>query len=132
MNFLDRNTLPKFQERLDLAASELNDAEDIFCKAINELAGRIYILANVTPPEEREEYAEETNFLLLDTLARVQNDFTDLRETVQDFLNQSNEELHNLEAKYVDLEARLNALDDAAARKEDLNVLYYRVSKDGE
>ena len=28
MNFLDRNTLPRFQERLDLAASELNDMED--------------------------------------------------------------------------------------------------------
>ena len=58
MNYLDRNTLPRFQERLDLAASELNDMEDIFTKAINELAGRAYIIAAMIPEEDRSQYCE--------------------------------------------------------------------------
>ena len=58
MNFLDRNTLPRFQERLDLAASELNDMEDIYVQAINELAGRIYNIANLVSQEERSQYED--------------------------------------------------------------------------
>lgn len=129
MNFLDRNTLPKFQERLDLAASELNDMEEIICKAINELAGRLYIITNLIPLEQREQYAQENSFLLLDTIANVQTALNTLENTVTEIENQRASDVEDLTNKYNDLERRLNALDDAAARKEDLNVVLYRTGE---
>ena len=122
MNFLDRNTLPRFQERLDLAASELNDMEDIYVQAINELAGRIYNIANLVSQEERSQYAEETNYLILDTIQSLTNQIATLESRIE-FLEEIN-------TKYLDLEARLNALDDAAARKDDLNVLLWRSGRE--
>lgn len=129
MNFLDRNTLPKFQERLDLAASELNDMEEIICKAINELAGRLYIITNLIPLDQREQYAQENSFLLLDTIANVQTALNTLENTVIEIENQRASDVEDLTNKYNDLERRLNALDDAAARKEDLNVVLYRTGE---
>lgn len=126
MNFLDRNTLPKFQERLDLAASELNDMEEIICKAINELAGRIHIINNLVDKTQREDYAEETNYLILDTLRNIQEDISILKTDVINIKVQDNKKYQELSDKYFELEERLNALDDAAARKEDLNVVLYR------
>jgi hypothetical protein len=129
MNFLDRNTLPKFQERLDLAASELNDMEEIICKAINELAGRMYILTNLIPLEEREQYAQENSFLILDTIASIQGGLKNLEDKVTEIENKRTTDVEDLNNKFTDLEARLNALDDAAARKADLNVVLYRTGE---
>lgn len=129
MNFLDRNTLPKFQERLDLAASELNDMEEIICKAINELAGRLYILTNLIPLEEREQYAQENSFLILDTIASIQGGLKNLEDKVTEIENKRTTDVEDLNTKFTDLEARLNALDDAAARKADLNVVLYRTGE---
>lgn len=129
MNFLDRNTLPKFQERLDLAASELNDMEEIICKSINELAGRIHILTNMIPLEERAQYAQENSFLLLDTMTSIQTALTNLENQVTEIENQRTTDVEDLNTRFTDLEARLNALDDAAARKADLNVVLYRTGE---
>lgn len=129
MNFLDRNTLPKFQERLDLAASELNDMEDIYCKAINELAGRIYILTNLIPADERNKYAQENNYLLLDTITRIQTAISSLESRVTEIEEQRDEDISELNTKYLELERRFNALDDAAARQKDLNVVLYRTGE---
>lgn len=129
MNFLDRNTLPKFQERLDLAASELNDMEEIICKAINELAGRMYILTNLIPLEEREQYAQENSFLILDTITSIQGGLKNLEDKVTEIENKRTTDVEDLNNKFTDLEARLNALDDAAARKADLNVVLYRTGE---
>lgn len=129
MNFLDRNTLPKFQERLDLAASELNDMEEIICKAINELAGRLYIITNLIPLEEREQYAQENSFLVLDTMASIQAGLSALENKVTEIENKRTTDVEDLNNKFTDLEARLNALDDAAARKADLNVVLYRTGE---
>ena len=129
MNFLDRNTLPKFQERLDLAASELNDMEEIICKSINELAGRLYILTNLIPLEEREQYAQENSFLILDTIASIQGGLKNLEDKVTEIENKRTTDVEDLNNKFTDLEARLNALDDAAARKADLNVVLYRTGE---
>lgn len=129
MNFLDRNTLPKFQERLDLAASELNDMEEIICKAINELAGRLYIITNLIPLEEREQYAQENSFLVLDTIASIQSGLSALENKVTEIENKRTTDVEDLNNKFTDLEARLNALDDAAARKADLNVVLYRTGE---
>lgn len=129
MNFLDRNTLPKFQERLDLAASELNDMEEIICKAINELAGRLYIITNLIPLEEREQYAQENSFLILDTMTSIQSALSTLENKVTEIENKRTTDVEDLNKKFTDLEARLNALDDAAARKADLNVVLYRTGE---
>ena len=130
MAYLERNTLPKFQERLDLAASELNDMEDIIVAAINELAGRLYIINNQVPAEERSQYAEEPNYKILDTLdsiiakqQQLELNMQALQDSVTEFTEMSDE-------KYLELEARLNALDDAAARKQDLNALWYRTGEE--
>ena len=130
MNFLDRNTLPRFQERLDLAASELNDMEDIYVQAINELAGRIYNIANLVSQEERSQYAEETNYLILDTIQSLTNQIATLESRIESLEGHYDSEIEEINTKYLDLEARLNALDDAAARKEDLNVLLWRSGRE--
>lgn len=130
MNFLDRNTLPRFQERLDLAASELNDMEDIYVQAINELAGRIYNIANLVSQEERSQYAEETNYLILDTIQSLTNQIATLESRLEFLEGHYDSEIEEINTKYLDLEARLNALDDAAARKEDLNVLLWRSGRE--
>lgn len=129
MNFLDRNTLPKFQERLDLAASELNDMEEIICKAVNELAGRLYIVTNLIPLEEREQYAQENSFLIIDTMKSLQDTMKALDEKVTAIQNKNNDDVKKLEDKYLELERRFNALDDAAARQKDLNVVLYRTGE---
>lgn len=130
MNFLDRNTLPRFQERLDLAASELNDMEDIYVQAINELAGRIYNIANLVSQEERSQYAEETNYLILDTIQSLTNKIATLESRIEFLEGHYDSEIEEINTKYLDLEARLNALDDAAARKDDLNVLLWRSGRE--
>ena len=130
MNFLDRNTLPRVQERLDLAASELNDMEDIYVQAINELAGRIYNIANLVSQEERSQYAEETNYLILDTIQSLTNQIATLESRIEFLEGHYDSEIEEINTKYLDLEARLNALDDAAARKDDLNVLLWRSGRE--
>lgn len=130
MNFLDRNTLPKFQERLDLAASELNNMEDIFTASINELAGRIYIINNmIIDPEERAKYSSEPNFLILDKITSMQSEITSLREDFTALTERYDAAIEEQNTKYLELEERLNALDDAAARKEDLNAVLYRTGR---
>ena len=75
MDFLNMETLPRFQERLDLAASELTDLEEIFCKAINELAGRLHIINNLLPAEERINKATEQNYKIVDTIYKAQESY---------------------------------------------------------
>lgn len=129
MEFLQRNTLPLYQERLDLAASQLNEAEDILCKAINELAGRIYIINNMIPEEERSQYATDTSSLLLSTIANMQTAITTLGESIENIRASLEERMDTVEQGFSDLETRLNNLDDAAARKEDVNVILYRTGE---
>lgn len=129
MEFLQRNTLPLYQERLDLAASQLNEAEDILCKAINELAGRVYIINNMIPEEERSQYATDTSSLLLSTIANMQTAITTLGESIENIRASLEERMDTVEQGFSDLETRLNNLDDAAARKEDVNVILYRTGE---
>lgn len=126
MNFLDRSSLPKFQERLDLAASELNDMEEILCAAINEIAGRHFILTNMIPLEERDRYAEDTNCAILDTFEGILQRLSTLEQDVIEIRQLRDNDIAMYDDKYLELEKRLNALDDAAARKDDLNVVLYR------
>ena len=129
IEFLQRNTLPLYQERLDLAASQLNEMEDILCKAINELAGRVYIINNMIPEEERDQYATDTSSLLLSTIASMQTSITSLSEEISNIRTSLEERMDAVEHGFSDLETRLNNLDDAAARKEDVNVILYRTGE---
>lgn len=129
MEYLQRNTLPLYQERLDLAASQLNEMEDIITKAINELAGRIYIVNNMIPEEERDQYATDTSSLLLATITNMQEAITSLSESIEDIRTSLEERMDTVEHGFSDLETRLNNLDDAAARKEDVNVILYRTGE---
>ena len=130
MNYLDRNTLPKFQERLDLAASELNDAEDILVAAINELAGRIYIISSLVPESERAQYAEELSYPIVTKINSLQTQIDSINTEIESLRGSYDEQISSLDARMTDLETRLNALDDAAARKEDLNVVLYRTGQE--
>ena len=132
MNYLDRNVLPKFQERLDLAASELNDMEDIFVAAINEIAGRVHIINNLVPAEQRSQYAEEENYLILDKITQLTNQMTNLNQEMATLRNEQAALITNIDSRLLDIETRLNYLDDAAARKEDLNVLLWRSGHEDE
>lgn len=125
MNYLDRNTLPRYQERLDLAASELNDMEDIFTEAINELAGRIHIIKEMIPADQREQYAKETSYPILDKLTSFQTQINAINNTITTI----QQHLEENDSRMDDFERRLNALDDAAARKDDMNDIWYRLSR---
>lgn len=129
MEFLQRNTLPLYQERLDLAASQLNEAEDILCEAINELAGRMYIVNNMIPEEERDQYATDTSSLLLSTITNMQSAINTLSDSIENIRSSLEERMSTVESGFSDLESRLNYLDDAAARKDDMNVILYRTGE---
>ena len=87
MDFLNMETLPRFQERLDLAASELTDLEEIFCKAINELAGRLHIINNLLPAEERINKATEQNYKIVDTIYKAQENIQELYDKASELSN---------------------------------------------
>lgn len=129
MNFLDRNVLPKFQERLDLASADLNETIEIFCEAINELAGRIYIMNNLVPMDERSQYAEEINFRLLDSISSIEANLKEINTSLEDSKKEIATFKEDINNRYLELEERLNRLDDAAARKNDLNVVLYRTGE---
>ena len=130
MAYLERNTLPKFQERLDLAASELNDMEDIIVEAINELAGRVYIINNLVPAEDRAQYASEENYKIIDTITSIMERQTSLEESIAALNQEVQNFITSQDDRYAELDRRLNALDDAAARKKDLNAVLYRTGRE--
>lgn len=129
MAYLERNTLPKFQERLDLAASELNTMEEIFVEAINELAGRIYIINNLVPVEDRNKYATEPNYKIIDNINSLLDKQSALETDIQNLRNEIQEFTQTQDDRYAELEERLNNLDDAAAHKRDLNAVLYRTGR---
>ena len=130
MAYLERNTLPKFQERLDLAASELNDMEDIIVEAINELAGRVYIINNLVPAEDRAKYASEENYKIIDTITSIMERQTSLEESIAALNQEVQNFITSQDDRYAELDRRLNALDDEAARKKDLNAVLYRTGRE--
>lgn len=130
MAYLERNTLPKFQERLDLAASELNDMEDIIVEAINELAGRVYIINNLVPAEDRAQYASEENYKIIDTITSIMERQTALEESITNLGQEVQDFITSQDDRYAELDRRLNALDDEAARKKDLNAVLYRTGRE--
>lgn len=171
MEYLNRSRLPIFTPRLDLTAEDLNAEAETLCVAINELAGRLFIIKDMIPEEERAQYAEEGNYPILDEIKRIWEDIqkawntiaknkeeceehyketlnmiAELDKRLNDLIQAVKQELlkaindvdtkysnqkdyleNKIDSTFGDLERRLNALDDAAARKKDLAALLDKV-----
>lgn len=128
MEFLNRNKLPAFVPRLDLTAEELNQQADVLVEAINELAGRIYIMKDRIQYDERGQYAEEKNYPILDEMDRLARELVRAFNEITTNHNYAKYNINDLFNKYTNLERRLNALDDRVALKTDLNALIERVN----
>ena len=123
MEFLNRNKLPAFVPRLDLTAEELNQQADVLVEAINELAGRIYIMKDRINSENRGQYAEEVNYPILDEMDRLAKELVRAFNEITTNHKYTMDNVIALTDKYKNLERRLNALDDRVALKTDLNSL---------
>lgn len=128
MEFLNRNKLPAFVPRLDLTAEELNQQADILVEAINELAGRIYIMKDRIKSSERSQFAEEVNYPILDEMDRLAKELVRAFNEITVNHEYTKNNVATLLNKYTNLERRLNALDDRVALKTDLNALIERVN----
>ena len=128
MEFLKRDKLPHFIPRLDLTAEELNQQADVLLAAINELAGRIYIMKDRISLENRGQYAEEVNYPILDEMDRLAKELVRAFNEINANHKYAMDNVIALTNKYKSLERRLNALDDRVALKTDLNALIERVN----
>jgi hypothetical protein len=128
MEFLKRDKLPHFIPRLDLTAEELNQQADVLLAAINELAGRIYIMKDRISLENRGQYAEEVNYPILDEMDRLAKELVRAFNEINANHKYAMDNVIALNDKYKSLERRLNSLDDRAALKTDFNALIERVN----
>lgn len=126
MEYFNRSALPVFSPRLDLTAEELNQQAETITKAINELAGRLEIIRSEIKEEDRRDYSKEISFPILNTIAQIKAELNSLTLRLEEYKQEASTLVDQLTAYHNDLEIRLNALDDAAARKEDLAVLLNR------
>lgn len=127
MEFLNRNKLPAFVPRLDLTAEELNQQADVLVEAINELAGRIYIMKDRIKLEERGQYAEEKDYPILNELDRLAQELARAFNEIQANHKYTVNNVLSLTNKFKDLEDRIIAVADNAALKTELNALIDRV-----
>lgn len=128
MKYLSRTQLPPFTERMDLTATELNQQADVLVTAINELAGRIYIIKERIKKDERGQYAEEINYPILDEMDRLAKELSRAFIEIKENKNYAHEHIETLYNKFLIFERRLNALDDRVALKSELNALIERVN----
>lgn len=129
MKYLDRNKLPVFQERLDLSAEDLNTSLEIICTAMNELAGRLQIIKMLEPIESRSTLADDSYYPILTKLSDLEISINSLTTAIASINTGREAEINNLQSQITDLESRLNALDDATARKDSLAVLMARTAE---
>lgn len=127
MEFLNRSRLPNFTPRADLTAEDLNHQADVLVAAINEIAGRVYIIKDRIAMENREQYSEELDYPILDELDRLARELTRAFNDITTNKRYTEENIRRIDNMYADLEKRLNALDDRAALKKDLAALIQRV-----
>lgn len=128
MEFLNRNKIPAFVPRLDLTAEDLNQQADVLVEAINELAGRIYIMKDRIKSSERSQFAEEVNYPILDEMDRLAKELVRAFNEITVNHEYTKNNVAALLIKYTNLERRLNSLDDRVALKTDLNALIERVN----
>ena len=110
MEYLSRSRLPVFTPRLDLTAVDLNSLAEVMCAAINELAGRVHIIKDMIPAEEREQYAQESSYPILDEIKRIAEDLEDAWETIRQNKEECEEHYQDTLERIQELDTRLNAL----------------------
>lgn len=117
MEYLSRSRLPVFTPRLDLTAEDLNAEAETLCAAINEIAGRLFIIKDMIPEEERAQYAEEQSYPILDEIKRIWEDIQRAWETIAK--NKEECEAHYQEtlAMISELDERLNKLIQAVKQE---------------
>ena len=110
MEYLSRNRLPVFTPRLDLTAEDLNAEAETLCAAINELAGRLFIIKDMIPEEQRSQYAEEASYPILDKIQMIWEDLQRAWETIVQNKEECEAHYQDTLDRIQDLEERLNAL----------------------
>lgn len=122
MQYLSRSRLPVFTPRLDLTAEDLNAEAETLCAAINELAGRLFIIKDMIPAEERSQYAEEPNYPILDEIERIWEDIQRAWETIARNKEECEAHYQDTLERIQELDTRLNNLIQAI-RTELLNAI---------
>lgn len=110
MEYLSRSRLPVFTPRLDLTAEDLNAQAETLCAAINELAGRLYIIKDLVPESQRAQYAEETSYPILDEIASIWEDIQRAWETIAENKETCEEHYQDTLDRITELDERLNEL----------------------
>lgn len=122
MQYLSRSRLPVFTPRLDLTAEDLNAEAETLCAAINELAGRLFIIKDMIPKEERAQYAEEPNYPILDEIERIWEDIQRAWETITKNKEECEEHYQETMERITELDTRINNLIQSV-RQELLNAI---------
>lgn len=122
MEYLSRSRLPVFTPRLDLTAEDLNAEAETLCAAINELAGRLFIIKDMIPKEERAQYAEEESYPILDEIERIWEDIQRAWETIEQNKEECEEHYEETMNRITELDERLNTLIQAV-KQELLDVI---------
>lgn len=110
MQYLSRSRLPVFTPRLDLTAEDLNAQAETICAAINELAGRLFIIKDMIPKDERAQYAEEESYPILDEINRIWEDIQKAWETIEFNKAECDRKDDEIHERITELDERLNAL----------------------
>ncbi len=122
MEYLSRSRLPVFTPRLDLTAEDLNAEAETLCAAINELAGRLFIIKDMIPKEERAQYAEEESYPILDEIERIWEDIQRAWETIEKNKEECEAHYEETMERITELDERLNKLIQDV-KQELLNVI---------
>lgn len=122
MEYLNRSRLPVFTPRLDLTAEDLNAEAETLCAAINELAGRLFIIKDMIPADQRSQYAEEASYPILDEIQRIWDDIQRAWETIAQNKEECEAHYQDTLDRIQELDERLNALIQQV-KQEVLNVI---------
>lgn len=123
MEFLSRSRLPVFTPRLDLTAEDLNAQAETVCAAINEIAGRLYIIKDMVPAEDRAQFAEEGNYPILDEIDKIWEDIQRAWDTITKNKEECEEHYQEVLAMIAELDTRLNKLIQDI-KQELLDIIY--------
>ena len=117
MEYLSRSRLPVFTPRLDLTAEDLNAEAETLCAAINEMAGRLFIIKDMIPEEERAQYAEEQSYPILDEIKRIWEDIQRAWDTIAKNKEECEEHYQETLQLIAELDERLNNLIQAVKQE---------------
>ena len=129
MELIKQKELPTFQERLDVKAEDLIQLSEVFKVSINKIYNLLYVIKNNVEEENRPDYVgEDESFVILDVIKQINSEITSLQSAIAAIDTYNANTIATINASFSALETRINALDDACARKDDLAVLSARIN----